>query len=45
MPCDQLSIIAPGHVFLEVWDGERWHLLDPEAQKLYEQYDRVRFHI
>jgi hypothetical protein len=26
-------------VFLEVWDGERWDLLDPEAQQLYEQYD------
>lgn len=28
-----------GHVFLEVWDGARWRLLDPEAQVLYDDYD------
>jgi hypothetical protein len=28
-----------GHVFLELWDGGRWVLLDPEAQILYPDYD------
>jgi hypothetical protein len=28
-----------GHVFLEVWDGSRWKLLDPEAQLLHDDYD------
>jgi len=28
-----------GHVFLELYDGERWMLLDPQRQALYEDYD------